>query len=99
MISNGKLGLSLIQPSKEYFAGGPTKQELACHDYYDGEILHGPAPGRRAVAHQRRQRPRGCLGVPFRPGERLVGAPHLAAAFGRKDPTAGFCPCSGTPRA
>ena len=39
MISNGDLGLSLIQPSKEYFCGGPTKQELTCHDYYTGEIL------------------------------------------------------------
>jgi rhamnogalacturonan endolyase len=39
MISNGAVGLSLIQASKEYFCGGPTKQELTCHDYYDGEIL------------------------------------------------------------
>jgi rhamnogalacturonan endolyase len=39
MISNGVVGLSLIQASKEYFCGGPTKQELTCHDYYDGEIL------------------------------------------------------------
>jgi rhamnogalacturonan endolyase len=39
MISNGAVGLSLIQASKEYFVGGPTKQELTCHDYYDGEIL------------------------------------------------------------
>ncbi|WP_410811667.1 polysaccharide lyase family protein [Micromonospora sp. 067-2] len=39
MISNGKLGLSMVQASKEYFAGGPTKQELTCHDYNNGEIL------------------------------------------------------------
>jgi rhamnogalacturonan endolyase len=39
MISNGKVGMSVIQASKEAFAGGPTKQELTAHDYYDGEIL------------------------------------------------------------
>jgi rhamnogalacturonan endolyase len=39
MISNGKVGVSVIQASKEAFAGGPTKQELTAHDYYDGEIL------------------------------------------------------------
>lgn len=39
MISNGKVALSVIQASKEYFAGGPTKQELTCHDYHNGEIL------------------------------------------------------------
>lgn len=39
LISNGSLGLSVVQPSKEYFNGGPTKQELTCHDFYDGEIL------------------------------------------------------------
>jgi rhamnogalacturonan endolyase len=38
MISNGKVGLSLIQASKEAF-GGPTRQELTCHDYYNGMIL------------------------------------------------------------
>ncbi|NNC11145.1 hypothetical protein HII28_04540 [Planctomonas sp. JC2975] len=38
MISNGRVGLSLIQASKESF-GGPTRQELTCHDYYDGMIL------------------------------------------------------------
>jgi rhamnogalacturonan endolyase len=38
MISNGKVGLSLIQASKEAFAG-PTRQELTCHDYYNGMIL------------------------------------------------------------
>src|SRR5699024_9116857 len=37
--SNGEIGVSLIQASKEYFDGGPTKQELTVHDYYDGEIL------------------------------------------------------------
>ena len=39
MISNGRVGLSVIQASKEFFAGGPTKQELTAHDYYNGEIL------------------------------------------------------------
>ncbi|MEN3306512.1 MAG: rhamnogalacturonan endolyase [Micromonosporaceae bacterium] len=39
MISNGRLGMAIVQASKEAFAGGPTKQELTCHDYYDGEIL------------------------------------------------------------
>ena len=39
MISNGKLGMSLIQASKEAFSGGPTRQELTAHDYYNGEIL------------------------------------------------------------
>ena len=39
MASNGDFGVSLIQASKEYFDGGPTKQELTVHDYYDGEIL------------------------------------------------------------
>lgn len=39
MISNGKLGMSIIQTTKEWFAGGPTKQELTCHDYNDGMIL------------------------------------------------------------
>jgi rhamnogalacturonan endolyase len=39
MISNGRLGMSVIQANKDYFCGGPTKQELTCHDYYDGEIL------------------------------------------------------------
>lgn len=39
MASNGKVGVALIQASKEYFDGGPTKQELTVHDYYDGEIL------------------------------------------------------------
>ena len=38
MISNGKVGLSLVQASKEAF-GGPTRQELTCHDYYNGMIL------------------------------------------------------------
>lgn len=38
MISNGKVGLSLVQASKEAF-GGPTRQELTCHDYYSGMIL------------------------------------------------------------
>lgn len=38
MISNGKVGLSLVQASKESF-GGPTRQELTCHDYYSGMIL------------------------------------------------------------
>ena len=38
MISNGKVGLSLVQASKESF-GGPTRQELTCHDYYNGMIL------------------------------------------------------------
>ncbi|WP_415855134.1 polysaccharide lyase family protein [Sinomonas sp. G460-2] len=38
MISNGSVGLSLIQASKEAF-GGPTRQELTCHDYYSGMIL------------------------------------------------------------
>lgn len=37
-ISNGKVGLSLVQASKEAF-GAPTRQELTCHDYYDGMIL------------------------------------------------------------
>jgi rhamnogalacturonan endolyase len=39
LISNGRLGMSLVQASKEAFAGGPTKQELTCHDYFSGEIL------------------------------------------------------------
>lgn len=39
MISNGRVGLSVIQASKEAFNGGPTKQELTAHDYYEGEIL------------------------------------------------------------
>src|SRR5699024_10518940 len=39
MASNGEIGVSLIQASKEYFDGGQTKQELTVHDYYDGEIL------------------------------------------------------------
>src|SRR5690625_1272961 len=39
MASNGEVGVSLIQASKEYFDGGPTKQELTTHDYYDGQIL------------------------------------------------------------
>ncbi|MET4591738.1 polysaccharide lyase family protein [Arthrobacter sp. 754] len=38
MISNGKVGLSLVQASKEAF-GGPTRPELTCHDYYEGMIL------------------------------------------------------------
>ncbi|WP_327712539.1 polysaccharide lyase family protein [Streptomyces sp. NBC_00464] len=38
MISDGKVGLSLVQASKESF-GSPTRQELTCHDYYDGMIL------------------------------------------------------------
>ncbi|HEY3556793.1 MAG TPA: polysaccharide lyase family protein [Kribbella sp.] len=38
MISNGRVGLSLVQASKEAF-GGPTRQELTCHDYYNGMIL------------------------------------------------------------
>jgi rhamnogalacturonan endolyase len=38
MISDGKVGLSLVQASKEAF-GGPTRQELTCHDYYNGMIL------------------------------------------------------------
>jgi rhamnogalacturonan endolyase len=38
LISNGKVGLSLVQASKEAF-GGPTRQELTCHDYYNGMIL------------------------------------------------------------
>lgn len=39
MISNGKVGMALVQASKEAFSGGPTKQELTCHDYNNGEIL------------------------------------------------------------
>jgi rhamnogalacturonan endolyase len=39
MVSNGSLGLALVQSNKEAFAGGPTKQELTCHDYNNGEIL------------------------------------------------------------
>jgi rhamnogalacturonan endolyase len=39
LVSNGTLGLALVQAGKEAFAGGPTKQELTAHDYYDGEIL------------------------------------------------------------
>lgn len=39
MISNGKLGMSIIQTTKEWFAGGPTKEELTCHDYHNGMIL------------------------------------------------------------
>jgi rhamnogalacturonan endolyase len=39
MISNGSVGMSIIQAGKEAFAGGPTKQELTAHDYYKGEIL------------------------------------------------------------
>ncbi len=39
MISNGKLGMSLVQASKEAFTGGPTRQELTAHDYNNGEIL------------------------------------------------------------
>ncbi|MBX6358378.1 MAG: hypothetical protein IRZ05_21315, partial [Micromonosporaceae bacterium] len=39
MISNGSLGMAVVQASKDWFAGGPTKQELTCHDYRDGEIL------------------------------------------------------------
>jgi rhamnogalacturonan endolyase len=39
LISNGKVAMSVIQASKEAFAGGPTKQELTAHDYYNGEIL------------------------------------------------------------
>ncbi|WP_327174507.1 polysaccharide lyase family protein [Streptomyces sp. NBC_01335] len=38
MISDGRVGLSLVQASKESF-GSPTRQELTCHDYYDGMIL------------------------------------------------------------
>ncbi|UJF31547.1 polysaccharide lyase family protein [Paenibacillus hexagrammi] len=39
MASNGKVGVSIIQASKEYVDGGPTKQDLTVHDYYNGEIL------------------------------------------------------------
>lgn len=39
LVSNGRLGMALVQGGKEAFAGGPTKQELTAHDYYDGEIL------------------------------------------------------------
>jgi rhamnogalacturonan endolyase len=39
MVSNGRVGMALVQASKEWFSGGPTKQELTCHDYYNGEIL------------------------------------------------------------
>jgi rhamnogalacturonan endolyase len=39
LISNGKVGVSVVQANKDFFAGGPTKQELTCHDYYNGEIL------------------------------------------------------------
>ncbi len=39
MICNGKLGISLVQASKEAFTGGPTRQELTAHDYNNGEIL------------------------------------------------------------
>lgn len=39
LVSNGKLGMALVQGGKEAFDGGPTKQELTAHDYYDGEIL------------------------------------------------------------
>ncbi|BEL04453.1 hypothetical protein Q0Z83_026440 [Actinoplanes sichuanensis] len=38
LMSNGTIGLSLVQASKESF-GGPTRQELSVHDYYDGMIL------------------------------------------------------------
>ncbi|WP_083449520.1 polysaccharide lyase family protein [Actinoplanes rectilineatus] len=38
LMSNGTIGLSLVQASKESF-GGPTRQELTVHDYYDGMIL------------------------------------------------------------
>lgn len=39
LISNEELGLAIVQANKDSFAGGPTKQELTCHDYYNGEIL------------------------------------------------------------
>ena len=39
MVSNGSVGMAVIQADKDYFSGGPTKQELTCHDYYNGEIL------------------------------------------------------------
>ncbi|MFF3494728.1 polysaccharide lyase family protein [Streptomyces sp. NPDC002795] len=38
MMSNGRVGLSLIQANKDWF-GGPTRQELTTHDYYNGMIL------------------------------------------------------------
>ncbi|WUG27454.1 polysaccharide lyase family protein [Streptomyces sp. NBC_00464] len=38
MMSNGRVGLSLIQANKDWF-GGPTRQELTTHDYYKGMIL------------------------------------------------------------
>lgn len=39
LISNGRVGMAVVQASKEYFNGGPTKQELTCHDYFNGMIL------------------------------------------------------------
>jgi rhamnogalacturonan endolyase len=39
LVSNGRLGLAMVQGGKEAFDGGPTKQELTAHDYYNGEIL------------------------------------------------------------
>jgi rhamnogalacturonan endolyase len=39
MVSNGSLGMAVVQANKDWFAGGPTKQELTCHDYFNGEIL------------------------------------------------------------
>ncbi|GAA4812445.1 polysaccharide lyase family protein [Streptomyces ziwulingensis] len=38
LMSNGRVGLSLIQADKDWF-GGPTRQELTTHDYYSGMIL------------------------------------------------------------
>ncbi|MFE7077332.1 polysaccharide lyase family protein [Streptomyces sp. NPDC057620] len=38
LMSNGRVGLSLIQANKDWF-GGPTRQELTTHDYYTGMIL------------------------------------------------------------
>jgi rhamnogalacturonan endolyase len=38
LISDGTVGLSLIQAGKEAY-GAPTRQELTCHDYYTGMIL------------------------------------------------------------
>ncbi|HLL69220.1 MAG TPA: polysaccharide lyase family protein [Micromonosporaceae bacterium] len=39
LISNGKVSMSVIQANKDWFVGGPTKQELTAHDFYGGEIL------------------------------------------------------------
>jgi rhamnogalacturonan endolyase len=41
MASNGQVGVSLIQASKEAVDGGPTKQELTVHQYDNGLILLG----------------------------------------------------------